>query len=410
MSDHLALHRFPLGDEVTVAELDRDPYPVLAELCEHEPVSFVGELGVYFVTRFDDVRDILRDTDSFVVGTEDSLVFDIFGEHMMTVEGTEHHRHRKPHLGFFLPPAIHNNLEPTIRAHANALIDEFEPLGEVELRRAFSGRLPVLTMLSLFGIPLTEEKTFRALYDEFEKALSNFTWDEEIRTRGKRAAESFHNIIQGYIDRSRSDTPLPETSLLGTLLLAAEDDRLSDAEIRHNAIIIFFGGISTVDALILNTLYALSLHQEAMHEVSNDISHLPAAITETIRWLGPVQSATRHVVRATSVRRVEFQPGDTVNCMLAAANRDPRVFADPNRFDLHRENARQHIGFAIGPHHCLGSHLARAEARIAIEALFERIPGFALDLGQTPDPTGYEFRQPASAMAAWDPINRSENH
>ncbi len=127
----------------------------------------------------------------------------------------------------------------------------------------------------------------------------------------------------------------------------------------------------------------------------------------TLRCSEPVQSATRHVVRAAELHGVEFREGDTVNCMLAAANHDPAVFADPEIFDIDRRNVQRQVGFAVGPHHCLGSRLARAEAGIALRRLFERLPGFRFDLSRVAGPQGYEFRQPTSAVAIWNRLDKS---
>ena len=153
---------------------------------------------------------------------------------------------------------------------------------------------------------------------------------------------------------------------------------------------------------MLNALYALSLHPETLERVCRDAALIPKALNETVRWLGPVQSATRHVARELKLHGVVFHAGDTVNCMLGAANHDPAMFDDPEEFDIDRGNVQRQIGFAVGPHHCLGSRLARAEARIALEQVFARLPGFRLDLRRVDGPQGYEFRQPLSAMAVWD--------
>ena len=357
---------------------------------------------MYFVTRYEDVATILQDTDHFVVGTGRSTVYDTFGEHMMTVEGELHDFYKRAHQTFFMPAAIPDNLEDQIRAHVDRLIDGFEGNGEVELRAAFASRLPILTMLSMFGLAPEEESRLRRWYDSFEKALSNFTWDEEIRAAGRESAARFIALIQRYLDSLRSSGAVTDSSLLGALLTASDEDRLSDEQICRNALIIFFGGISTVEALLLNTLYALSAQPETLERVRRDTALIPNAINETIRWLGPVQSATRHVVTEAELHGVVFNAGDTVNCMLAAANHDPAVFDEPAIFDIHRPNVLRQIGFAVGPHHCLGSRLARAEARIALEQLFARLPGLQFDLSRVEGPTGYEFRQPTAAVATWE--------
>ena len=397
----MSAEQFPTGAAITLDALSHDPFPIYTRLRDAEPVSWVPALEMYFVTRYKDVCAILQDDQRFVVGTENSVVFDIFGRHMMTVENPEHDRLKKPHQPFFLPPAIRQNLESDIRAHADRLIDGFAGNGGADLRSAFAARLPILTMLSLFGLDLDEEPKLRNWYDTFELALGNFTWDPTIRADGKTSAAAFRKLIQQYIERIRTN---PEGAASGGLLasmLEKQDGSLSDEEIQHNALIIFFGGISTVEALILNTLFALNTHPVTLDRVRSDFSLIPKALNETIRWQGPVQSATRHVADDTEMLGHPFKAGDTINCMLGAANRDPQMFDTPDNFDIDRENAARHVGFAVGPHHCLGSHLARAGARIALERLFERLQGLALDPDRIEAPAGHEFRRPESAFANW---------
>lgn len=172
--------------------------------------------------------------------------------------------------------------------------------------------------------------------------------------------------------------------------------------IERNALIILFGGISTVEALILNALYALSMNPGCLARVRAEPSSLRAVLDETIRWAGPVQSATRHVAHDTEVAGIPLQAGETVNCMIAAANRDPEVFADPDRFDIDRPGLRKHLGFAIGPHHCLGSSLAKLEGRIALEELLSRLPGCRVADMAAAKPHGSEFRQPEELKLVWD--------
>ena len=188
---------------IDLAELERDPYPIYARLREKKPVCWVPELSMYFVTRYADVVAIMQDDKRFVVGTERSTVFDTFGEHMMTVEGERHDRYKRAHQAFFMPQMIRDTMERQIRQHVDSLIDGFESSGEIELRAAFASRLPVLTMLSMFGLSLAEEVQLREWYDSFEKALSNFTWDEDIRSVGKQNAAYFKALIQNYLEAMR---------------------------------------------------------------------------------------------------------------------------------------------------------------------------------------------------------------
>jgi cytochrome P450 len=194
-------------------------------------------------------------------------------------------------------------------------------------------------------------------------------------------------------------TPASAPGLLG--VLAAADPRiLSDDEILRNALIILFGGIETTEATILNATWALLTHPDALAQVRAEPALLGPAIEEAMRWEPAVQTCTRHATADTTVRGIAITAGDTVQCMIGGANRDPALFEDPDRFDLRRANADQHVSFGIGRHFCLGAALARLEARTALSALLTRFPGLAL-APAAPPPAGAEFRKPPSLPVVW---------
>jgi cytochrome P450 len=391
--------RFPLGREVTLDELDRDPYPVFARLREREPISWLPALGMWYVLGYEDVRAALFDIPRLTTASPQSTILDTFGEHMLTSEGAMHDRYRLAARQPFAPAAIRAHLEPAIRAAAAGLIRDFRGRGMAELRTEFAARLPVQVMLSLCGIPAEAESRMRRWYDSFEAALANFTSDPLIRDSAHRCVREFHVFLDEVIGSLR---PGDTGSLLAHLVNAPQDARLGHEEIKRNLSIIFFGGISTVEALLLNSMWALFEHPEALERVRRDPRLIPQVIEETMRWLSPVQSATRHVTAQFEWRGIELMPHDTVNCMLGAANRDPSIFPEPERFDLDRANSRRHLGFAAGSHACLGSHLAKAEARIALEMLLGGLGGLRLERSSTQPPSGYEFRQPRRLTVYWN--------
>lgn len=313
MRNHRENRRYPIGASVSSEELSRDPYPIYARMQESEPISWVPALGMWYVTRHEDVQRILLDTEHFVTGTEDSVIYDTFGSHMLTVEGADHDRYKLAARSSFMPKNIKMEMEAKIQALTDGLIDGFVSYGHAELRASFASRLPVQTMLALFGLPLKEEQHLRRWYNSFEAALANFTRDPAIRREAHQNVGEFHALIESYMRRFRAS---PNASFLSGLVNAAEDNRLSDEEIKRNVSIILFGGISTVEALILNTLYALCKHPDIFAKLKADLSLLPRVLEEVVRWLSPVQSATRHVTKDIIVKGVAFKAGDTVNCML----------------------------------------------------------------------------------------------
>ncbi len=201
------LSQFPLGCAVTLAELDEDPYAVYARLRPAEPLTWLPATGMYYALTHDLVQRLLLDDVNFVVGWETSTVFDTFGVHMMSCEGTEARRQKRPHRQAFLPASIRHNIEPAIETIARSLAGQFSADGEVELRAAFASRLPILVMLPLFGLPETGEALFRSWYDDFEAALANEHFDPAIRARGREAVAAFHAYLQPAMDAARPGHP-----------------------------------------------------------------------------------------------------------------------------------------------------------------------------------------------------------
>ncbi len=381
---------------LTFAELSVDPYPAYAALRSGPPAIFAPRLGLWLVTGHDEIREVLLDAARFVVGTSDSLLFDTFGEHMLTTDGDRHRAYRDAQMqAAFMPRAVRANLGEAIARRVQTLVDAFVTEGGGDLRHAVAARLPVQVMLNLFGLPQADEALFRGWYDGFEAALANHGRDPAVRARAAAHVSDFHAYFQQRIEAARH---APGSALLDTWLAAPDESRLDDAGLRRNALIVFFGGISTVEALTLNTLWALLRHPEALAQVQADPAQLEPALEETLRWLPPVQAAMRHTLEPVEFRGVRLPAGASVNCLLAAGNRDARVFEDAEAFRLDRLNARRHLAFAVGPHHCIGQHLARAEATAVLSALLLRAP--ALTLAEPVEPEGHEFRQPRSLRLA----------
>lgn len=388
--------RYPLGAAVAEADLLADPYPTYRALQAAEPVSWIASLGMWWVVGYDQVAEILTAGEAFTTASDSSTILGTFGPQMLSVEGADHDRYKHAARPAFQPRALREALEADILAWADNLIDGFPPEG-VDLRAAFAARLPVRTMLGVFGLPARDEPLLRCWYDSFERALANFTGDAAVRGAAVVNVEAFHALLQDALDRARS---APSTTLLSMLARQPAERALSDDEIRRNAAIIMFGGISTVEALILNTIWSLSRHPDIEARVRADLSLLPRVIEEVLRWQSPVQSATRHVTHDIDFHGHRFRAGETVNCMLAAANRDPTFLEDGERFDIERAPAPRHLTFALGHHLCLGRHLARMQARIALEQLYTRCPGLSVaDHGAAP--RGYEFRQPPVLPVTW---------
>lgn len=389
---------FPLGAKVSLDELDRDPNPVYALLREREPVTWVPAARMWYLTRYDDIARVLRDGENFTVADPDSLLSVIFGRQILSIDGPDHKRYRTGFNPHFTPAMVRETMTAGIGRCAAALADGIAEAGagagagRAELRGSFASRLPVQSILHFFGLSSALEDEMRDWYDSFEHALANFERDPAVEARARNNVRAFHDMFLGHVSE-------PPATGFGAAMRG--DGAISADEASRNALTIFFGGISTVEALILNALWALCADARLMARVDADRTLIKPLLEETMRWASPVQSSARLATRDVTIGDVRIPAGDRVSCMLGAANRDPAIWAVPDRFDIDRRNLSRHLGFSMGAHFCLGSHLARLEAQIAIDTLLTALPGLRFDPERASPIRGYEFRQPRALHLVW---------
>ncbi len=392
--------RLPTGlgptADLTLYQLGDDPYPALARLRAHAPVAWLAETGMWLVTRRDDVVRVLRDPATFTTDDSRSPIQDIFGRQMLSVDGVEQKRYKAACARSFSKRTVRDDLHGLVAAKVDRLLFAMAWRGQADLRRALTGPLAVFAVAAVLGIPPELEPTILAWYDQFARALANFTGDPAARLDGLAAATEFRAAMRPLLAQARAGRSV---GLLGTMVGA--DAGLADEAVLANALIVLFGGIETTDAMMANAIWALLTHPDQLRLVREDPSLIPNAIEESLRWEPAVQSCTRYTAGAATLGEVALQPGEAVQCMLGAANRDPAYFVEPDRFDVRRPNAAEHLSFGLGHHLCLGAHLAREEGTVAVAALLERLPGLRLDPEWPVRPTGYEFRKPAALRVRW---------
>ncbi|MEZ4587155.1 MAG: cytochrome P450 [Gemmatimonadales bacterium] len=376
--------------------LSDDPYPILARLREETPVCWLEEARVWLVTRRRDVLAVLRDTETFTTDDPLSTIQRVFGRQMLSTEGDEQKRYKAACIHAFAKRPVQENLAGAVRGKATRLLQAIRWRGETDLRRSFTGKLSVFSTGFVLGIPEELHESVLEWYDSFAAAIASFGTNPAARAEGLVAADEFRRAMRPLLALAER---APGAGLLSTLVHAA--DRLGDDEILANALIILFGGIETTDAMISNALWALLTHPEQLALVRSEPDLLAPAIEESLRWEPAVQTCTRFTTREVDVAGVTIPAGASVQCMLGGANRDPEHFADPDRFDVRRANASDHLAFGIGRHLCLGSHLARLETQVALELLLG-LPRLRLDPDHPTRPTGYEFRKPATLRVRWD--------
>jgi cytochrome P450 len=377
--------------------LSDNPYPILARLRTESPVVWFDEAKVWLVTRRADVLSILRDTETFTTDDPVSAIQQVFGRQMLSTDGEEHKRYKTACIRPFGKRPVEDTLAPAVRRKADRMLQAIGWIGEADLRQAFTSKLSVFSTGLVLGIPDEFHESILAWYERFARAITSFGANAAASTHGIAAVMDFKRAMGPLLRRAERE---PDEGMFSMLVHAA--DRLSDEQIFANALIILFGGIETTDAMMSNALWALLTHPDQLDEVKADLTLIPAVIEESLRWEPAVQTCTRFVTRDTEIAGVAVRQGDVVQCMLGGANRDAERFTDPDRFDLHRDNAEDHLAFGIGRHLCLGSHLARLETQVALELVLAHLPNIRLDPDAPSRPSGYEFRKPTTLRVRWD--------
>jgi len=386
----------PLGAAVTLEQLDNDPHPVLAALREREPVSWLPALGGWLVTRYDLAVQVMRDAETFTVDDPRFSTAQVVGPSMLSLDGDAHARHRAPFAPPFRPIAVRERFADAARTEAERLIDAFADRGHAELRREFAGPLAASIMARALGLDQNEVGTMLGWYDAIVAAVTEVTAGHDVPIRGGDAFDSLRERLEAVIAAG------PEASSLGA---AASREDLTIDQIVSNAAVLLFGGIETTEGMIANALLHLLEHPDVLAWIEHDRSRLGGALEESLRLEPAAAVVDRYATADVELRDAQICRGELVRVSISAANRDPTLFPDPDRFHptrFDRPATRGHLAFAHGPHVCLGVHLARLEARAALEVLLRRLPTLALDPSRPSRIQGLVFRKPPTLYAVWD--------
>jgi cytochrome P450 len=417
---------FPLGAAVTLAELTDDPHPVLRRLRAAEPVSWLPVLGGWLVTRRDLAEQVLRDARGFTVDDPRFTTGRVVGPSMLSLDGPEHRRHRDPFARALRRGDVTAGLAEFTAAEAARLVAGLAPDGAAELRRALAGPLAVAVMAEVLGLGGTDPATLLSWYDAIVAGVSALTaasGNGQARPAADplpagppaaggppsaggagpaglqvpaSAAAAFDEL------RVSLEAAISQPGASSLLAVAAAAAGLSVREIVSNAAVMLFGGIETTEGMICNAVWHLLGDPVQAGAVRADRSLLGGAVDESLRLEPAAAVVDRFATADAGLGPARIRVGDLVVVSLAGANRDPASFPDPDRFDVRRPNARQNLGFALGPHYCVGAQLAWMETRAAITALLDRLPALRLDPGRPARPRGLVFRKPPALHVLWD--------
>jgi cytochrome P450 len=381
---------------VSVTELETDPHPSLARMRAAGPAAWVPALGAWMVTEYGAAVAVLRDARTFTVDDPRFSTAKVVGPSMLSLDGAEHARHRAPFNRAFRRDEVHARLAASTRAQVTRLVTAIEADGAAELRRAVAGPLAVMVMAEVLGLGQADPARILAWYDGIVAAVQAEAAGAVQAGRGDPAGTAAF----GELTASLHEVIARPGS---AALLAEVAGPLTETEAISNAAVLMFGGIETTEGMIANALLHLLSSPAQLALVLDDLSLVPAVIEESLRLEPAAAVVDRYATAGARLGDAEIQAGDQVTVSIAGANRDPAVFGDPDLFDVRRPEAGRHLAFAHGPHFCLGAHLARLEAQLAVETVLARLPGLHLDPRYPSAPRGLVFRKPPDLRARWDP-------
>ncbi|CAL9412148.1 cytochrome P450 family protein [Streptomyces sp. enrichment culture] len=355
------------------------PHDTYRRLRESAPVHRItGTDGnpAWLVTRYDDVRQALADP-RFSLDKRHAAPGNYQGfalpsaldANLLNMDPPDHTRIRRLVVRAFTPRRV-ERLRAPIRRTADRLLDALGPHGTADLIGSYAAPLPITVICDLLGVPDGQRRDFRGWTD---------TLVHPDPSRPHAAKEAVGGLLGFFTELLAAKREKPADDLLSDLIAVRDEgDRLSEDELTSLAFLILFAGYENTVQLIGNAVLGLLRHPEQLDLLREDPARIPAAVEEFVRHEGPALLAIRRfATEDVTLGGVTVPAGETVLLSLAAANRDPARFPDPDRLLLDRDTSG-HLALGHGIHYCLGAPLARAETEIALAALLDRFPELAL--------------------------------
>ena len=379
----------PEDTEITLAQLDDNPFPIYKRLRREAPVVQVKNAGRTFITKAVDTRYVKDNPEIFSSNDPNTPMRRAFWAHtLMRKDGQEHLRERMAMAPSFAPKVIRDEWVPEYEKIAKEYVARL-PRGEViDLFSTLSGPYAARGLAIVLGIDAATDDQMQRWSQALIDGAGNFGWKDEPFQRADRANEEMHRLFDSLLDRHRAKT---NNSAMSVMLNA--DDPIEKKQIYANIKIAIGGGINEPRDALNTVLFGLLSNPEQLEEVKRN-ADWDKAFEEGIRWVAPISASSRLVVEDTEIRGCFIPKGDVVMTIQASANRDEDLFDDGESFFVYR-NTNPHQSFGNGPHFCQGTHIARrAVAQVMLPILFDRFPNMSLPKPSAVNWRGFGFRGP----------------
>jgi cytochrome P450 len=367
-------------------EMAQDPYPVYQQLRTADPVHWSYTFNAWILTRYDDVAAGLNDLrlSSDRIGLMRQLAnseelepfFAFLSRRMVFADPPDHTRLRGLVSKTFTPHVV-EAMRPHIQQIVDGFLDAAAKRGRMDLIHDFAFALPATVIAELLGVPPEDRDQLKKWSDDFLIFFGTHPAKVSLDQyrQSQRSMEAMTDYFRKAVARDRTAA---FDCLLKTMALVEEQgDRLSEGELVANANLLLVAGHETTTNLIGNGTLALLRHPDQLQKLRDNPALIPGAVEELLRYDSPVQFTHRVAREDVTLGGKTIRKGQLVFLFLAAANRDPAHFPDPDRLDVTRA-PHKHLAFGLGHHFCLGAPLARLEAQIAFATLLRRFPGLRL--------------------------------
>lgn len=347
-----------------------DPHPVYAWLREEDPVHWCESRSMFVLSRHADVLAAVKDPETFASG--EGIVPSGFKpeEPTIIVMDPPAHTAMRRHVMRAFTPRRMEAMIPRVRQIAQALLDDWPDAGGLDAFERFTDPLPIAVMAELLGVDAQERPLFKRCGDAI--VYSSGADPETLRA----AQAELEAYLETVFERRRRR---PGNDLISLLLSPSDEGTaLSHRELLGLCFTLLVAGTETTTSALGNALWLLDRHPDLKRRLARQPALIPAAVEEILRFESPVQGLSRVTRRAVTLHGRRIPEGARVHLLWASANRDPRAFPEPDRFDPSR-TPNNHLAFGFGIHFCLGASLARTELRVGLEALLARAPDYALE-------------------------------
>jgi len=377
-----ALSLFHLLDPEVLA----NPYPLYHRLRREDPVHWDPFLHAWVVTRYEDVVRVLREFSASRTPTPEQLtamglsalnpIAQVMVKQMLFLDPPAHTRIRGLASAAFTPQRV-ERLRSHIRDIVRSLLETVESQSRMDVIGDLAEPLPCIVTAEMMGVPVEDHRQLKLWSQDFAEMLGNFQHNPD---RVPRILKTTQEMTAYFRSAIRAEKLRPDGLIASLTNAEIQGDRLTEDEVIANCIVTMVGGQETTTNLIGNGVLSLLRNPDQLERLRANPSLVPSAVEELLRYESPSQHTGRLAPEDTGLGGRQIRKRQAVIAVMAAANRDPERFPDPDRLDITRTDNR-HVAFGWGAHFCFGAPLARIEGQIVFEELLRRFPRWSLEPG-----------------------------